>query len=455
MLRSAASDDGPLTRFAAWLADGPGLDAATMAEARLGLLDTLGCVASGAGTPLAEKLRAALPRGGDRSGFGLAHAGPGDAAMYFAAAAHAEDFDDSELIGSAHPSAVVLGALMALAGAHTRADDFLGAYAAGVEGIAQLGSALGYGHYRLGWHATGTLGPVGAAAAAASLLRLDAGQASAALSLASSRAGGLKSQFGSDAKPMQAGFAAKAGVEAALLARSGVTGAGDVWAGRNALIDLYGATDSPGFPGELVLHRPLATGQIARKRFPSCAYTHRAIAAALELDLPASEIASGEIDMPAPFAAVAGNCNPRSAAEARFSTTWCVACALENRGVTTDSFGDAMLDRIDLRGLEARLSCRPRQVPAGITDLSADYPDRVTVTLTDGTIRSAEVAEVPGGPGDPMNACEIEAKVSACFASFGLSDAAASALSGAVLDAPATMPLAEWLGGELILFCNS
>lgn len=441
---------GPLTQFADWLATGPDLDAAAMAEARLGLLDTLGCMASGACTPLAEKMRKGLPAGGLRTGFGLSNATPGDAALYFAAIAHAEDFDDSELIGSAHPSAVVLGALVALAEAGTRADEFLRAYAAGLEAIAQLGAALGYGHYQLGWHATGTLGPVGAAAAAASLLRLQPGEAAAALSLASSRAAGAKCQFGTDAKPLHAGFAAKAGVEAALLARAGVAGSGDVWAGQGGVLDLYGAPCSPGFPRELQLQHPLSAGQIARKRFPSCAYTHRAIAAVLQLQARAEDVVRGEIDMPAPFAKVAGNRNPRCPEEARFSTTWCVACALKYGRVGAESFGEAMLDRVDLRGLEARLTHAHRRVPAEIEDLSPAHPDRVTLTLRDGTSLSAEVAEVPGGPGDPMNACEIDAKSTACLLRFGLSETTAAALIGAVLDAPASMRLAEWLGNDLV-----
>ena len=70
-----------------------------------------------------------------------------------------------------------------------------------------LKGRIGSGHYYKGWHATGTLGALIAAAACARLHRLDPAQTRHALALAASQAAGMKLNFGSMAKPCHAGFA--------------------------------------------------------------------------------------------------------------------------------------------------------------------------------------------------------------------------------------------------------
>ena len=67
-------------------------------------------------------------------------------------------------------------------------------------------------HYQRGWHCTSTLGTIGAAAAAARLLGLDAAAAGHALAIAASEASGLKENFGTMVKPLHAGLAARNGV---------------------------------------------------------------------------------------------------------------------------------------------------------------------------------------------------------------------------------------------------
>ena len=69
----------------------------------------------------------------------------------------------------------------------------------------------------------------------------------AAMSLATSRVAGLKLQFGSDAKAVHAGTAAQSGLEAALLAQSGLSASPRVWDAAGGLLDLYGDGNTPGF----------------------------------------------------------------------------------------------------------------------------------------------------------------------------------------------------------------
>ena len=123
-----------------------------------------------------------------------------------------------------HPSVPIIPAILALAettGASTR--DVLEAIVVGVAMECRLGALIGAQHYVQGFHSTGTLGTFGAAAACAHMLGLDEDGWLHALGLAGTQAAGLKSGFGTMAKPLHAGRAASNGLFSALAARGGYT----------------------------------------------------------------------------------------------------------------------------------------------------------------------------------------------------------------------------------------
>ncbi len=133
----------------------------------------------------------------------------------------------------------MLPASLAIAPPVAAGREVVSAYLAGFEVIARLGEALNFEHYDAGRHTTATLGALGAAAACARLTDLSADTTTNALSIAVSAVSGFACQFGSDTKPLQAGFAARAGVEAAYLANAGLTGQAHVLdhpRGRAALL---------------------------------------------------------------------------------------------------------------------------------------------------------------------------------------------------------------------------
>ncbi|MFS2117849.1 MmgE/PrpD family protein, partial [Herbaspirillum frisingense] len=99
------------------------------------------------------------------------------AALVNAVAAHALDFDDNCYAGFVHGSAVIVPAALAVA-QQIDADGqaLLTALVVGAECQYTLGLASDNRLYRRGWWSSGILGPIGACAAAAWLLRLDAQQ---------------------------------------------------------------------------------------------------------------------------------------------------------------------------------------------------------------------------------------------------------------------------------------
>src|SRR5690606_34612779 len=136
----------------------------------------------------------------------------------------AHDIDDTNPSMRGHPSCPVVPAIFALAAQFgSTGQELITAYIAGVEIATKLGRAVNMTHYNKGWHTTLTLGALGAAAACAKLLQLNAEKTATALAIAGSRAGGMVANFGTMTKPIHAGFAAESGVTAALLANAGTT----------------------------------------------------------------------------------------------------------------------------------------------------------------------------------------------------------------------------------------
>lgn len=141
---------------------------------------------------------------------------------------HALDYDDTHFAYVGHPSVAIFPAALAIGEAvDASAAQVCDAFLIGAEAACRVGMALGREHYLRGFHQTATSGAFGATVAAGRLLGLTQTQMRHALSLVSTRASGLKSQFGTMGKPFNAGIAAANGVEAASLAKRGFVSCDD------------------------------------------------------------------------------------------------------------------------------------------------------------------------------------------------------------------------------------
>ena len=395
---------------------------------RHALIDTLGCILLGAPEPVAKNTRATLADWGAGPamlfGSGLKLAAPW-AAMANAVAGHALDFDDWELPGNTHPSVVIFPALMALVQERAQDRPFSGrelceAYAAGFEVIARLGLAMNFDHYDRGWHSTATFGPIGTAAAVARLLRLDPHQTSHALSLAVSQAAGYTCQFGANAKPLQAGFAAKAGLVAACLAEQGLTGQPQVLGGPRGFRALTSDSEEHRFEAVFAsLGETLAleTHGLVLKAYPSCGYTHRLVDCAFELrrepGFQLSEIEAVTACLPDFHAAILPFRLPKDRREALFSVPYCLATALERGWLAFEDFHGApwedplRRDLIQLVALEIRKPKNPS------LNFDPEDPDWLEVKLRDGRLLRSTCAFPLGAPQNPLSREQVLAKFEA------------------------------------------
>ena len=147
--------------------------------ARQCVLDYYGVALAGADDPLATILVDELAEAGgaaQASVIGRKAKLPAlSAALVNGAIGHALDYDDVNLAMPGHPSVAILPGLIALAEQrNSTGREVVAAFVAGYETVCRIGMALRPGHYDRGFHATGTVGAFGAAAACAHLLGLDA-----------------------------------------------------------------------------------------------------------------------------------------------------------------------------------------------------------------------------------------------------------------------------------------
>lgn len=368
-----------------------------------------------------DQYRGGHPNAGEQATvIGRGVSAPAETAAFAnAALGHALDFDDSNESLAGHPTMVVFPAALAAAeiAAATPAQVVEG-YAAGFEVVAKMGRAVNFTHYERGWHPTATLGAFGAAAAASRVLDLDARQVAVALSIAASVSSGIKANFGSMAKPIQAGRAAQNGLFAARLAKFGATanpaafeadqGYAAVFQGIET-VDLDRLLAPVDEPWDL-----LDTG-LNVKRFPCCASTHGAIEAAIAVHNDIGPDAAIEHVRVWTHPRRLKHTNRPSVAtpfEGKFSVQYTVAAALQQGAIGLNDFTDEAIARPSVGQLMQRLIAQPMP-----SERWADhhYASEVEVDLADGTTVRHRI-EMPSGvgPTDPLSIDDLHAKFRDC-----------------------------------------
>lgn len=350
-----------------------------MTMARLCFLDTLGTALGGVAEPAASLVRdefLADAGGGRAKVWGTERAGSSfAAALCNGTAAHALDFDDWAPGSRAHPSAVLVPAVLAVAeDVDARGREVLNAFVAGYEFQEAVGLLLGTQHYQRGFHSTATVGALGSAVAAGKLLGLDAQQFATAVNLAATQAAGLKSMFGSMAKPFHAGRAASTGVLSARLAKRGFTAGAEGFSGPQGFLDVFGpdgllvneAGDRSNDPSWHLL-------DVKFKEHASCFGTHAAIEAALRIRADTSFSVADIVDLSVTVApeleTVCLIPQPATPLEAKFSIAFTTALALTCGRVAESDLSPETVSSISVMAIakSIRIEHAPSYHPLEVT----------------------------------------------------------------------------------------
>jgi 2-methylcitrate dehydratase PrpD len=336
-----------------------GLPKPVLEVARLAVLDWWGVTLAGAAEPVAVIARDLLAarEPGPCSVLGIpALVEPVTAAVLNGTAAHALDYDDVHLDLPGHVTAPILPGLVAIAEAREYTGrQLLTAFVLGVEVMCRVARALRPGHYRAGWHATATLGRLGAAVAAARLVGLPAAGLDGAAGLAAAQGGGIQESFGTMAKPFQVGRAAGDGLLGALAAEAGMTAPRGVldhegWARR--LSPTWNPAEMEAGLGER-----FALPAIVFKRYPCCFATHAAIRGLLALapGLSASDVEAVDLEVCPTTLQVADQRGPQTGLGGKFSMTYCAAAAVVRGHVREDAFTDTAVTEPAVAALATRV----------------------------------------------------------------------------------------------------
>ena len=418
--------------------------AAVRERAVLHVLDAVGCAYAASALGEGGEARAVVSAQGGTPEAALigshVRAPATGAALANGTLMHALDFDDTHPGSICHITTVVAPAALAVAeavGAGGR--ELVTAYVAGCETVARLGAAADGEFHRRGFHATGVCGVFGSAVAAARLLSLDEAATVCALGIAGSFAPGLLEFLGdgSSTKRLHAGGAARAGVEAALLAAAGATGPAGVIDGRYGLFATHlGHAHAEAIGAQLDdLGARWETAAMAIKPYPCCHFMHGALEAIASLDLAAGDVLG--IDVRVADAGVglilepaAEKPRPRTPYDAKFSLPFTAGALLVHGRVGVATFTADGIDDEAAVVVAERMSYQP--VP--LAEMANAFGGSVAVRTADVRTLEAVVEHPRGSLAAPMTIDEVRAKFRD-NASLALAPGAVLALEAAILGA--------------------
>jgi 2-methylcitrate dehydratase PrpD len=321
---------------------------------------------------------------------------------------HLQDYDDTHLPSILHPSSVVWPAVLAASETKTRTGlEALTAFILGAEAACRVAMSVHPWHYAAGWHITGTVGAVGAAAGSARSLGLPTEATLEALGLSLTSTGGIREGFGSMAKALNAARAASSGLQAAELAAEGFTAAPDVLGGRRG----FWAVLSPGGHRESALLDGLGVrwelGQNGLKPFANGVVAHPLEDAMIRLRrdfaLRPDDVTSIHARVHPLVLELMDRPRPVTGLEAKFSFQHCAAVALIHGSAHDAQFDDAVVTDPVVTALRDKVTAKPD------SSISEDGVV-VHVERVHGPALEIEIEHAVGSAGNPLSDDALEDK---------------------------------------------
>jgi 2-methylcitrate dehydratase PrpD len=409
-------------RFAAWALelDLDDVPPAVVQDAKLHVLDVIGCGLAAHGLGIATEGRTAMSQLGgepEASVIGLAAALPApNAAFANAMLCHGLDFDDTHSDSVSHVSTVVVPTALAVAEARGASGrELLAAVVAGNEIVTRIGMATPGAFHRRGFHPTAICGIFGATAAAARLGGLTPADAASALGIAGSMASGLFAYLddGTATKPIHPGWAAHGALLAARLAELGAEGPPGVLEGRFGVFHAFVDTRIDLEPQLADLGERWETPRIAFKAYPACHFSHGSLGATATLIDGIDPREIDDILVTVPEAGVslvlepaATKVAPRTGYEGKFSLQYSTAAMLVHGRVGLSTYTPEAL--ADAGVLE--LARKVRYETKEYASYPAAFPGGVRIRLRDGRTVEADCPYQLGAPENPMSETQVREK---------------------------------------------
>ena len=339
------------------------------------------------------------------------------AALVNGTAIHGEDFDDTFEGGPVHAGAVIVPAVLAACERHKRdGKAALLGIAVGVETMCRLSLVAPTLTHKAGFHPTAVFGTIGAAAGVGAALGLSSRQLVDALGNAGSMSGGIIEYLAEGAwtKRLHAGWAAQAGMRAALLGRGGFVGPRTVLEGSHGFFYAFARTTNGDFAAVTDnFGARWVTETLAFKPYPCGTMTHPYIDCARRLAkrVRAGDVAEmvcevGEDTVHRLWEPLADKQRPTNGYAGKFSTPYCIASGFVRGNVGLSDFSDDAVRDPAVLALAAKVRYR--------IDLQNPYPKNFTghirATLRDGSVVEERQPHMRGGAHEPLTRADIEEK---------------------------------------------
>jgi 2-methylcitrate dehydratase PrpD len=329
------------------------------------------------------------------------------AALLNGITSHTFDFDDTHLKTIIHPAGPVASAALALAERHRASGrTLIDAIVLGIDVECRIGNAIYPDHYDRGWHITGSTGMLGAAAACARILGLDAGKTAMALGIAASQPIGVREQFGSMTKALHIGGAARAGLTSALMASHGYTASMRALEAPRGLLQTY-STKCDWHEITAELGRRFEISFNTYKPFACGIVIHPSIDGCRQLcdvhGLRVDDIERIDLLVHPLVLELTGKRTPKTGLEAKFSVYHACAAAILFGQAGEAEFSDAIASRADVIALRDRVHAK---VDASIDESAAD----VTICCKDDRRLHLKVEHAIGSLQRPLSDADLERK---------------------------------------------
>lgn len=393
------------------------LPGSVLADTRRLVADTLDVTAAGTGAPGYEAVLAVA------SGWGLANEArivgstqrlcAAGAAYVNCFAAHALEWDAVHEPAVVHAMTAVVPAVMAVldrrAAQGFRHDEaeVLAAIAVGVDVAAGLGLAASSG---LTFFRPAIAGIHGAALAVARIEGLSRARMADVLGMAHAHAAGTMQAHveGSIALPLQFANAARGAIHAVDLVRHGLTAAHDVLDGPFGYYSVFDKGKAATYAD--VAGKRWLISDVSTKPFPAGRASH-AVLGALR-PFAGRPVTSVEAHVPPLINHLVGRETQSGMApsQARLCLPLLAAMMLRDGAIDPRRFDEDGLADADLLAVAARV----RVIADDNPDPNALSPQRVVVTLADGSVHDIAVPDTLGSPGWPLDEEERRAKHDLC-----------------------------------------
>lgn len=348
-----------------------------------------------------------------------------NAAQANATMVHSLDFDDTHEAAIMHPGVVTISTALAAAelSGGLCGKGFIQSVAVGGDMICRMGLASRPGDniHKYGWHLTTLNGFMTAAAVAGKVLGFDEDTLVNAIGIGyhQSSGNGQAVKDGVLTKRLGPGFAVRGGIQAALLAKRGVTGAKNSLEGVQGFYYVYHGNcySRDILVGEL--GQRFESGNISIKPYPCCRGTHPTIDAALllarEHNITPQAIKSitiragrGTLDLLAlPLEVKA---KPRNFVDSQFSLVWGCATALVKGRVTPANYTDTAILEQAVLDVAAKVSVEydPKFDTGGLE------PIHMTIVMADGAVFEKLMETATGSPEKPATFEDVVTKFHGC-----------------------------------------